>query len=580
MERHMQLEELKKLVRQTLKERIMSEDRQPTQKEIETHALSMAKKYNVPFDIIMRHMWVESRYKTKARSSVDAYGLMQLMPKTAKGLAVDRNDWQQNIEGGAKYLRNIRRRLDKKAESLGVKEFKNPWHLVAMGYFTGEGNLNKYVFRRIQKQKLLDAYVDQNGAFDTVRYMRDQSAKHPDSSRREYLGGLLRYAAAVHDPNSKTQKRRLRRHPTYTIPIPKEYIHSTGLEDFALAPNTTDNEVVPPSAKQSSTVIYIGDSTTGGMSRHMNKILKKNNMNAHVFHVNGANAALMYAMLTGKMNPAAEGFDNAKKKKAMEIASKISKLKSEGPVSIRISTLGGNDAPRANSKELDNYIETYVKPLFSMVDEVGGSPRVESQEKEVKRKKINDRFMSAAKEVGVPYYNARGDENNPQSFGNSWSDGSDYWRRQAEERIKFSSLNKNLKSDVTPQDIKDYSVGKDVSPMGRFTKNYKSFLQKNPDFDFDNFYKEIEQNLGNVSYALPKHGADYVFGPEHMKAYKALQKIKNKPTPTPSSEPKSEPIPVATTDPVSAAPAQVAKPAMPKDDTGVTRPEDPSDFIA
>mgnify|MGYP003116518884 FL=1 len=548
---------------------LLSEARAPSQKEIETHALSMAKKYNVPFDIIMRHMWVESRYNTKARSEKDAYGLMQLMPKTAKGLKVDRNDWQQNIEGGAKYLRNIRRRLDKKADSLGVKGFKNPWHLVAMRYFTGEGRFNKRVFSRAQRQKKMNAYVDQDGIFDTVRYMRDQVANRSPHRTERLFTSLLSYAAAVHDPNHRIQKNRLRRHPTYTIPIPKEYIHSTGLEDFGQSPIGPDGKTTVGGSSTGPAIVYIGDSTTGGMSRHMKQIFKKNGVNAHVFHVNGANAALMHTMVTGRLNASSSKYDKAKREKAMAIAAKIANLKAQGPVSIRISTLGGNDRYRTgNEKSMDTYIEDYVKPLFKMVDEVGGSGRAKTYEDDLKNKIVDQKYMAAAKETGTSYYSARGEEGKPQAFGSPWESDdnfpwrekqglSDYYRRMAEERVKFGLINKNIKygSSSGQPAAKKFSFEKTASPSGRFLADYKSFLEKNPDFNFDKFYKDVEDNLGNITYAMPKHGDDYIFGPEHMKTWKALQKVKT--AEVPKTDPVIEP-PSAEKELAYKPPAEVA----------------------
>jgi len=520
---------------------LLSEARTPSQKEIETHALSMAKKYNVPFDIIMRHMWVESRYKTKARSEKDAYGLMQLMPKTAKGLRVNRDNWQQNIEGGAKYLRNIKRRLNKKASSLGVKGFKNPWHLVAMRYFTGERRFNQRVFSRAQRQKKMNAYVDQDGIFDTVRYMRDQVANRSPHRTERLFTSLLSYASAVHDPNHRIQRSRLKRHPTYTIPVPKEHIHSSGLEDFGQSPTGTDGKTTVRDSSAAPTVIYIGDSTTGGMARHMKKVFKKNGVNAHVFHVNGAGAALMHTMVTGRFNKWSSKYDKAKREKAMSIAAKIANLKAQGPVSIRINTLGGNDRFRVGSeKSISKYVENYVKPLFKMVDEVGGSGRSKTYDADLKNKAIDEKYRAAAEEVGTPYYSARGADGKPQSFGSPWAPSEQfpwrekqgitaYYRRQAEERIKFSLSNKNIKfsPDQAHQPEKKFSFKPSSSPKGRFLRSYKSFLKKNPNFNFDKFYKNVETHLGSVAYAMPKHGSDYIFGPEHMRTWKALQKKKS-----------------------------------------------------
>lgn len=47
---------------------------------------------------------IESAYNPSALSSAGAIGLGQLMPDTARFLEVDPNDWQQNLDGSARYL--------------------------------------------------------------------------------------------------------------------------------------------------------------------------------------------------------------------------------------------------------------------------------------------------------------------------------------------------------------------------------------------------------------------------------------------------------------------------------------------
>lgn len=73
-------------------------------------------KYNLPSGLLQRMIQVESSGKPNAISPRGAIGFTQLMPGTAKELGVDPNDPYQNIEGGAKYLRQ---NLDKFGGDIG-----------------------------------------------------------------------------------------------------------------------------------------------------------------------------------------------------------------------------------------------------------------------------------------------------------------------------------------------------------------------------------------------------------------------------------------------------------------------------
>jgi soluble lytic murein transglycosylase-like protein len=67
---------------------------------------TVAKKYELPETLILAVMAVESNFDPRAVSEKGAMGLMQLMPGTARDMAVhDPFDPAQNIEGGARYLR-------------------------------------------------------------------------------------------------------------------------------------------------------------------------------------------------------------------------------------------------------------------------------------------------------------------------------------------------------------------------------------------------------------------------------------------------------------------------------------------
>lgn len=68
-------------------------------------AKAAARKHGVPEDLFLRLIQQESGWNTGAVSNKGATGLAQLMPGTAAKLGVDINDPQQNLEGGARYLR-------------------------------------------------------------------------------------------------------------------------------------------------------------------------------------------------------------------------------------------------------------------------------------------------------------------------------------------------------------------------------------------------------------------------------------------------------------------------------------------
>ncbi len=92
-------------------------------------------------------MHVESAYQTKAQSHKGAQGLMQLMPATANRLGVKNTyDPAQNIEGGAKYLKQL------------LTLFNNDISLTLAAYNAGENAVIKYG-NRIPPYKETQAYV-------------------------------------------------------------------------------------------------------------------------------------------------------------------------------------------------------------------------------------------------------------------------------------------------------------------------------------------------------------------------------------------------------------------------------------
>jgi len=69
------------------------------------YVAQIGENYGVPREIFAAMVMTESNFDTAARSHVGAIGLTQLMPATAREIGVDPHDPHQNLEGGARYLK-------------------------------------------------------------------------------------------------------------------------------------------------------------------------------------------------------------------------------------------------------------------------------------------------------------------------------------------------------------------------------------------------------------------------------------------------------------------------------------------
>ena len=67
----------------------------------------LAQRYDLSPRLIAAVVWQESRWRADAVSNKGAMGLAQLMPATARALGVNAADPRSNLEGGARFLRQM-----------------------------------------------------------------------------------------------------------------------------------------------------------------------------------------------------------------------------------------------------------------------------------------------------------------------------------------------------------------------------------------------------------------------------------------------------------------------------------------
>jgi soluble lytic murein transglycosylase-like protein len=120
---------------------------------------SAAAAANVSPTLLAALVWQESRWHADALSPKGARGLTQLMPGTARALAVDPGDTGANLAGGARYLRAMLDRFGGDVERALAAYNAGPGRVQQAGGIPAITETRAYVTSIINRLALADAAV-------------------------------------------------------------------------------------------------------------------------------------------------------------------------------------------------------------------------------------------------------------------------------------------------------------------------------------------------------------------------------------------------------------------------------------
>jgi hypothetical protein len=150
-----------------------------TPEQVLAFARSEAERQGVPVDLVQNMVRAESGGDINAVSPKGAIGPMQLMPATAKDLGVNPNNWQQNVQGGVKYIGQM------------LSQFEDP-RLAVAAYNAGPGNVRKYgdvpPFKETQNyvQKVVGGQMDYDKLMQNSVPVGQQQTGTQDTPQMSY----------------------------------------------------------------------------------------------------------------------------------------------------------------------------------------------------------------------------------------------------------------------------------------------------------------------------------------------------------------------------------------------------------
>ena len=203
-------------------------------------------------------------------------------------------------------------------------------------------------------------------------------------------------------------------------------------------------------------ILFIGDSGTSYQESVLVKKFQTIDRAVKVMYRNGASSRWWHEVLFTASQASSEGLPEKDKKKLLKQKDMAAEIAQYNPTSIRIVTLGGNDACRAiNEKDFSNYVSKYVIELANKVDEWGGPPPVgptatmncggQEYNYQKYREIVNKTYKWVLGRVGKRYYDAMATGAYGKVKGNTHHHSRKVYRNAADRR-KLEEIKKMILS--------------------------------------------------------------------------------------------------------------------------------------